>query len=147
MLLHCDLVYASDGARFKLPFVDLGLVPEAASSLLLPRIVGHPRTSELLLLGETWSAQQALDAGLINAVLPQDELQDHAWERARHLATRAPAALRITKALIARADAQAVQDTMEAELQEFGDRLASPELAEAVQAFMERRPPDFSRFS
>ncbi len=147
MLLHCDLVYAAEDAALKMPFVDLGLVPEAASSVLLPAMFGHQRASALLLLGETLSGSEAHRYGLVNKVFPDfDTLEAGALERVRHLATRAPASVRATKKLLKRAQKSAVDEAMAAELQVFGERLMSPEAVEAFTAFMQRRPADFSKF-
>jgi enoyl-CoA hydratase/carnithine racemase len=147
MLLHCDLVYADPNARFQLPFVNLGLCPEAASSFLLPQIVGYPRAAELLLLGDPFSATQALEMGLINGITPAGEVIATATMKARQLAERPAASLLITKALLKRAHARLVEETMNEELAHFGERLTSPEAAEAFRAFFERRKPDFSRFA
>jgi len=147
MLLHCDLVYAAEDAALKMPFVDLGLVPEAASSALLPAQFGHQRASALLLLGETLSGREAYEFGLVNRVFPDfDALEAGAMERLRHLATRAPSAVRATKKLLKRGQRQPVEEAMTAELEVFAQRLSSPEAAEAFTAFMQRRPADFSRF-
>ncbi len=142
VLLHCDLVWAAPSARFRLPFVDLGLVPEAASSLLLPRLVGHQRASELLLFGEAFSADEALRLGLVNAVVGDPLAM--ARERAAVLAAKPPEAVRLTKWLLRRASAEAVAETIREEGRHFVERLRSPEAAEALQAFFEKRPPDFS---
>ena len=146
MLLHCDLVYADPSARFQLPFVNLGLCPEAASSFLLPQIVGYPRAAELLLLGDPFSATQALDMGLINGITPAGEVIATAAIKARQMAERPAASLLLTKSLLKRAHARLVEETMNEELARFGERLASPEAAEAFRAFFERRKPDFSKF-
>jgi enoyl-CoA hydratase/carnithine racemase len=144
MLLHCDLVYAAPNARFKTPFVDLALVPEAGSSVLLPALVGARRAAQMLLLGEQLDAPTALAWGLINAVV---EDPDAAAAAAAHrLAGCAPGALRATRALTRRATRDAVLEAMRVEGEVFGERLRSPEAVEAFQAFMARRPPDFSRF-
>lgn len=101
VLLHCDLVYATARSMFRLPFVDLGLVPEAASSLLLPRLVGHQRATELMLFGEPFDAAEALRVGLVTAVpADADGLARMVTERARTLAGKPRAALHATKALI-----------------------------------------------
>lgn len=100
MLLHCDLVYAGEGAKFSLPFAALGLCPEAASSFLLPRLIGHQRASELLLLGEPFSAAKACEIGLVNAVFPDAEFIDEAFTRVQKLVQQPPASVRITKALL-----------------------------------------------
>jgi len=146
MLLHCDLVYAGESAKFHLPFGSLGLCPEAASSLLLPRLIGHQRASELLLLGKPFSAAKALEIGLINAVYPDSEYIDKALAQAEDLAIQPPASLRITKALLKRSSLQAITETMTAERKQFSERLNSGECDEALTAFFERRKPDFSRF-
>lgn len=144
MLLHCDLVYAAPTARFRTPFVDLALVPEAGSSLLLPALVGARRAAQLLLLGEQLDAQTALAWGLINGVV--DDPDAAAAVAAGKLASLPPGALRATKALTRRASRDAVAETMRVELEAFAERLRSPEAMEAFQAFLTRRPPDFSRF-
>jgi enoyl-CoA hydratase/carnithine racemase len=144
MLLHCDLVYAAPGARFKTPFVDLALVPEAGSSILLPALVGARRAAQLLLLGEQIDAQTAADWGLINAVV--DDPDAAAAAAARKLAACAPGALRATRALTRRTTRDAVLEAMRVEGEAFGERLRSPEAMEAFQAFLSRRAPDFSRF-
>lgn len=146
-LLHCDLVYAAPDARFALPFVNLGLCPEAASSYLLPLAVGLPRASAWLLLGEPFSAEEALRAGLITEVVPANELLAHATERAEALAAKPPASVRLTKRLLRTAHAEAVGRALETEAAAFRERLRSEEAAEAFQAFFEKRPPDFSRFA
>lgn len=144
MLLHCDFVYASERASLVAPFVNLGLVPEAASSLLLPKLIGHARASEVLLLGEPIDARQALALGLVNAVLPPDQVMPRALEVARKLAEKAPSAVRRTRALMK--DAAAITERMKAEGAIFVEQLASPEVAEAIGAFFEKRKPDFSAF-
>ncbi len=145
ILLHCDLAYAAPDARFKMPFVDLGLVPEAASSLLLPRVAGPMRAAGWLLFGEAFSASEALAAGLVNEVC--DDPTARALERAQTLAAKPPEAVRLTKALLRRPDAAAVRETMAVEGERFTERLASPEAQEAFMAFFEKRAPDFSPFS
>lgn len=147
MLLHCDLVYAGTKARFQLPFVNLGLCPELASSLLLPRLIGYQKASELLLLGEAFGAETARELGLVNAVCPEEELFGTALQKARQLAAQPPASVRITKALMKRPIEAAMTKAIGEELEIFTERLQSPEAAEAFQAFLERRKPDFSRFS
>ena len=144
ILLHCDLAYAAPDAKFKMPFVDLGLVPEAASSLLMPRIMGAARASELLLFGEVFSAETAREVGLVNEVV--EDPTDRALERAAVLAAKPPQAVRQSKALMRRATADAVGETMAHEGALFVERLASPEAEEAFTAFFEKRAPDFSSF-
>ena len=145
MLLHCDLVYASDVTTLVAPFVSLGLVPEAASSLLLPRLAGHQRASEILLLGEPLDAKTAHAIGLVNAVLPSAQVLPHALSVARKLADQPPTALRLTKALLKSADTQTVAARILHEGSKFTAQLASPEVAEAIGAFFEKRKPDFSK--
>ena len=146
ILLHCDLAYAAPSARFQLPFVNLGLVPEAASSLLLPKTVGTKRATELLFFGEPFSAEDAHDAGLINAVITEGNVVDHALERAKELSLKPPASLRLTKDLLKTADTEAVARTMQAEGAHFIEALTGPEAQEALTAFIEKRAPDFSQF-
>ena len=146
MLLHCDLVYAGESAKFILPFASLGLCPEAASSFLLPRLIGHQRASELLLLGEPFSAARAHDIGLVNAVYPDSELIDKAFTRIQKLAQQPPASLRITKALLKDSISEYIAQAMAEERKHFSERLVSGECDEAFTAFFERRKPDFSSF-
>lgn len=147
MLLHCDLVYAGAGAQFSMPFVSLGLCPEAGSTLLLPRMAGHQRAAALLLLGEPFGAHEAREIGIVTAVCPDGELLEAARGAARRLAAQPPAAVRLAKELLKREYASSLRETIAVEGERFMERLASPEAAEALRAFMERRQPDFSRFS
>lgn len=146
MLMHCDLIVAARSARFVMPFTGLGLVPEAASSLLVPRLVGHKRASALLLLGEPLDAETALAWGLVNRVVDDAALMPTAREIARRLAALPPQAVRLTKRLI-KHGAPDVAARMAEEGQLFAERVASPEAKEAFAAFMEKRRPDFSRFA
>ncbi|GAB5450186.1 MAG: enoyl-CoA hydratase [Halioglobus sp.] len=145
LLLHCDLVIAGDEAVFQTPFVDLGVAPEAASSYTLPQRVGPQRAAEMLLLGERYTAQQALDWGLVNAVYPPDRFQEEALTLARKLAKKPPTSLRATKKLLRAPLLRHIEGAMQAENAEFARCMQSPEFAEAITAFMERRAPDFSR--
>ncbi len=146
LLLHCDLVYCSDRSKFKLPFVPLGLCPEAGSSYLLPRLAGRVKATELLLLGEAFDAATALDIGLVNEVLPPEALDERVRTVALKIASLPPESVRLTKSLIS----QAHNDMLHAAMQREGDlflaRLRSPEAAEAMQAFFQKRAPDFSKF-
>jgi len=146
MLLHCDLVYAAPNARLQMPFVPLGLLPEAASSLLLPAMAGYRRAAEMLLLGAPFGAEKALAAGIVTEIVPEAELLGRAREAALALAALPPASVQMTKELMNRGMARGVQERMTEELQLFGERLRSPEAKEALRAFMEKRKPDFSRF-
>jgi enoyl-CoA hydratase/carnithine racemase len=146
MLLHCDLVYASSEAVFSLPFARLGLTPEAGSSLLLPRVAGLQRATELLMLGEPFDAQRAREAGLVNEVVAPDRLSERVASRAEELAALPPAAVRQTKALIRHDLISQLKEVMEREGAVFMERLVSPEAAEAFTAFFDKRAADFSRF-
>jgi len=146
MLLHCDLVYAASDARFQLPFVNLGLCPEAGSSTLLPAMVGHRRAAELLFFGEPFSADTARDLGIVNTVVTSNELLSTARAKAQQLAEKPPSALRTTKALLKRGSAGAIADAMAKETEQFAALLQGPEAREAMMAFMQRRKPDFSQF-
>ncbi len=144
LLLHCDLVYAADNAAFSLPFVNLGLCPEAGASLLLPQLVGYPRAAEKLLLGEAFYAEEALDMGLINRILPPSEVNAYTQAQARKLAAKPAASVRITKALMKQPQTQ-LQGLMQDEIQHFGQLLRGPAAKEAISAVMEKRKPDFSK--
>lgn len=146
LLLHCDLVYASSDARFILPFAALGVCPEAASSLLLPRIAGLQRATELLMLGEPFDAEHAREVGIVNEVVPADQLQQRVAERAAAVAALPPSAVRATKALVRHEVLDQMAETMTREGEVFGRLLSSPEAAEAMTAFLEKRPPDYSKF-
>ena len=145
LLLHCDLAYAVQGARFQLPFVNLAAVPEFASSLLLPHLIGHVRAAELLMIGEPFSADKALALGLLNAVVAPADLMTHAMAKAKILAAKPPAALRQTKALM-RGHIADIAARIELENRTFGECLKSAEFKEAATAFFEKRAPDFSKF-
>ncbi|MEM7028430.1 MAG: enoyl-CoA hydratase [Chloroflexota bacterium] len=147
MLLHCDLVYAAESARFSLPFVNLGLVPEAGSTYILPQMMGHRRAAELLLLGGFFDANEAQEVGIVNSIYPDERLLEAVAEKTSQLAAQPPSALRLTKSLIKQHSQEAVQHAMETEGGHFRDRLQSPEALEAMKAFMERRKPDFSKFT
>jgi enoyl-CoA hydratase/carnithine racemase len=146
MLLHCDLVYAAEGTKFALPFVNLGLCPEAASSFLLPAIAGYQRAAELLLLGEPFDAARAREIGIVTDVVPGEILSMRALEAAHKLAEKPAASVRITKRLMKRAWLPAVESALAEEIRAFGERLGSPEAKEAFSAFLEKRKPDFSKF-
>jgi enoyl-CoA hydratase/carnithine racemase len=135
LCLHCDLVYASPTARFQTPFVNLGLVPEAGSSLLAPHLLGRAKASELLLLAEPFGADEALRLGLVNAVLAESELLPHAMSKAAALAAKPRAALLATRRLM-RGDPEALKAQMAAEMHAFSAALKSPEAHAAFQAFL-----------
>jgi enoyl-CoA hydratase/carnithine racemase len=146
LLLHCDLVYASRDARFHLPFVPLGLVPEAASSLLLTRTAGYQRAAAWLLLGQAFTADEALAAGIVTEVVSQETLLERARAAAKALVALPPESVRLTKQLMKRPVAAEVAEQMAEEARVFGERLQSAEAKEAMAAFIEKRKPDFSRF-
>ena len=135
LCFHCDLVYATPQARFQTPFVNLGLVPEAGSSLLAPLRFGRAKAAELLMLAEPFGAEEALRLGLVNALLPQDRLLPHAMEKAAALAAKPRAALLATRRLM-RGDGEAVKARMAAETHAFSAALKSPEAHAAFQAFL-----------
>ena len=146
LLLHCDLVYVSDEARLAMPFVSLGLVPEYASSLLLPALMGHAKAAEKLMLGEPFTGSEAVDCGIANAVLPAGEVVSHARRMAERFNTLAPSAVRETKRLMREPLRARIREVMATEGALFASRLRSPEAMEAFQAFFQKRKPDFSQF-
>ena len=145
MLFHCDLVYAGDNAAFSMPFVNLGLCPEAASSLLVPQMLGYHRAAEALLLGEPFMAEAALEVGLVNRIVPPTEANAIAQGQARKLAAKPMSALIETKRLLKMAQQPAVLERIDAESVSFGQAMRSPAAKEAFSAFMEKRKPDFSK--
>jgi enoyl-CoA hydratase/carnithine racemase len=145
MLFHCDLVYAGDNAAFSMPFVNLGLCPEAASSLLVPQMLGYHRAAEALLLGEPFMAEAALEVGLVNRIVPPTEANAIAQGQARKLAAKPLSALVETKRLLKKAQMPAVLERMDEEGASFGRMLREPAAREAFGAFMEKRKPDFSK--
>lgn len=147
MLLHCDLVYAGEGARLQMPFVNLGICPEFCSSYLLPRIMGHVKAAELIFLGEAFSAQKACELGLVNAVVAAAEVEALALQKAQRLVQQAPNALRVSKMLMKRFNDTTMQTALTVELDHFGEMLRGSEIQEAVAAFMQKRPADFSSFN
>lgn len=146
MLLHCDLVFVADDARLAMPFVGLGLVPEFASSLLLPQRIGQARAAEKLLLGDPFTGAQAVDLGIANAVLPAGEVANHARRIAERFNALPPGAVRAAKRLLRGPQREAVLQTIRTEGEVFAQALRSPEAREAFQAFFEKRKPDFSKF-
>jgi len=146
LLLHCDFVYVSDESRLAMPFVGLGLVPEFASSLLVPELMGQRRAAEKLLLGDPFTGEQAVECGLANAVLPTAEVVAHARRVAERFNALPPGAVRDSKRLMRGPHREQVLKTIAAEAELFGQRLRSPEAMEAFQAFFQKRQPDFSKF-
>lgn len=145
MLLHCDLVYAGESATFQMPFVNLGLVPEAGSTLLLPRMIGVQKAGELFLMGKKIGAAKAEQLGIVADVFPDAELQGHATTLAQELAAKAPTAVKLTKQLLRAASREEIATRMAEEGAHFGAQLRSTEVKEAISAFFEKRQPDFSK--
>ncbi len=139
-------MYATAATRFQLPFVGLGIVPEFGSTYLLPLLAGYQRAAELLLLGQPFTAERALEVGIVTAVVPEAELLERAQKTAAALAELPPESIRLTKQLMKSAHAAAVKQQIAEEGRIFVERLASPEAKEAISAFLEKRKPDFSRF-
>ncbi|HEX7644315.1 MAG TPA: enoyl-CoA hydratase [Burkholderiaceae bacterium] len=147
LLLHCDLVYAADNAKFSMPFTQLGLCPEFGSSLLLSQMAGHQRAAEKLMLGEPFLAAEAHNMGIVTKVLPLAELFDYARAQAAKLAALPASSIRTTKRLMKGSQSAAVDAKMAEEGKFFGEMLGSPEAKEAFTAFFEKRKPDFTKFS
>lgn len=138
LLMHCDLVYASPTAWLQTPFLDLGLVPEAGSSLLAPRLMGHQRAFELLVLGEPFTADRAYEVGLVNAVVPSETLEETALAAARRLAAKPREALIASRRLL-RGETAALSSAIETEARLFAERLASNEARSAFATFLGRK--------
>ncbi len=145
LLLHCDLVVAGDNAAFSMPFVNLGLCPEAASSLLVPQLLGYHRAAEALLLGEPFMAEAALESGWVNRVVPPTEVNAVAQQWARKLAAKPLSAVLETKRLLKSGQAQSVADRMATEGEMFRRMLSEPAAQEAFAAFFDKRRPDFAK--
>ena len=137
LMFHCDLVFASPRAVMQTPFVDLGLVPEAGSSLLGPRVLGHARAFELLVMGAPWSAEQAKEAGLVNAIVPPEELESAALQAAEALAKKPREGVRLARRLL-RGDPAAIKNRMQEEGALFLERIKSDEAAAAFAAFLKK---------
>lgn len=144
MLFHCDLIYAAPDARFVMPFVNLGIVPEAGSSLLAPALMGHAKAAAMLMLGEPMDAQGADRAGLVTAIVPVGQLLDHARARAAALMAKPPQALAVTRRLM-KGDPATLNARIDEEARLFRESLTSPEAQEAFTAFFEKRAPVFRR--
>src|SRR6266576_40479 len=145
MLLHCDFVLLAENAQLSTPFVNLALVPEAASTLLMPMRVGYARAYEMFALGETVDAKTALDLGIANRVVPLDRLHAEAAAVAQRLAKQPAGSLAATKRLMRNPEVLTAQ--IAAESERFAERLTTPEAREAFAAFAERRPPDFAKLA
>ena len=147
MLTHCDFVYAGESTRFQIPFVNLGLVPEFGSSFSIPARVGHLRAAELFLLGEPFTPAHAAELGIVTRVVPDADLFATAMATARKLAAKPIGALFASKRLIKRASLGQLNEAARAEIQEFAERVRSPDAKEAFSAFLEKRPPNFNRIA
>ena len=145
MLFHCDLVYAGDNAAFSMPFVNLGLCPEAASSYLAPQLMGYGRAAEALLLGEPFLAETALEMGLVSRIVPPSEASALAQRQARKLAAKPLRSLVETKRLMKKSHAPIVAERLQEEGHSFATLLTEPAAREAFTAFLEKRKPDFSK--
>jgi enoyl-CoA hydratase/carnithine racemase len=146
LLLHCDLVYATPAASLRTPFLDLGLIQEAGSSLTAPARLGYPRAFELICLGEPFSAERAHQAGLVNAVVSADRLEATALAAARRLAAKPRQALALSRRLL-RQGFPDIGAMIDQEAEAYAVLMRSPEAREAFTAFLEKRPPDFARAS
>jgi enoyl-CoA hydratase/carnithine racemase len=147
ILLHCDMIYAADTARFSMPFAKLGLCPEFASSMLLPQTIGYQRAVEKLFFGDFFSAAEAHEMGLVTRVMPAAELMPFAYAQAAKLVRLPASSLRTTKGLVKSAQKEAVRAKLLEENKYFSAMLSSPEAKEAFRAFFEKRKPDFTKFS
>ncbi|HEY8226011.1 MAG TPA: enoyl-CoA hydratase [Pyrinomonadaceae bacterium] len=145
LLTHCDFVYAGESSKFKLPFVDLGLVPEFGSSWSLPARSGYIRAAELFLLGQPFSAEVAAEVGLVTRVVPDTELSATVTQTAEKLAAKPIGALRASKKLLRQSSRQQIDQAIKAELEQFATRVRSAEVKEVFTAFMEKRKPDFAK--
>lgn len=146
LLLHCDLVYAAANARFQLPFVPLGIVPEFGSTFILPLLAGYQRAAEVLLLGQPFTAQKAHELGIVTAVVAQEDLFKEAEKAATTLAALPRESIRLAKRLMKATYEKAIDERIMEEGRLVLERLRSPEAKEAMSAFLEKRKPDFSRF-
>ncbi len=144
LLLHCDLVYATASASLRTPFLDLGLIQEAGSSITAPARMGYPRAFEMICLGEPFSAERALQAGLVNAVVPADQLEATAMKAAKRLAAKPRQALMTSRRLL-RKNHEQISGMIDEEAKAYQSLMTSPEAREAFTAFLEKRPPDFAR--
>jgi enoyl-CoA hydratase/carnithine racemase len=147
LLMHCDLVYAADNAKFSMPFTQLGLCPEFASSILLPKLAGYQRAAEKLMLGEAFFAEEARDMGIVNKVLPLAELRAYAETQAAKLVALPASSIRATKRLMKDNQTTIIDAKMVEEAKYFGEMLTAPEAREAFMAFFQKRKPDFTQFS
>ena len=146
ILLHCDLVYAAEETKFMMPFVNLGIIPEAGSTLLLPSLIGQRRAAELFLLAEPFSAQRASELGIVNRVVPGDQLLSAAVTAAQKLAEKPASAIRLAKQMMKEHLRVDLDRVIREEVLAIAGQLESPETHEALSAFLQKRKPDFSQF-
>src|SRR5580700_9440820 len=145
MLTHCDFVYAGESAKFQMPFINLGLVPEFGSSCSLPAWLGHLRASELLLLGLAFGAARALELGLVTQVVPEPKVLATATQTAQQLAAKPAGALQTCKKLLKRSAREQMEQAMRVENEAYAVLLRSPDAREALTAFLEKRKPEFTK--
>ena len=146
MTMHCDLVYASTEAKFHMPFVNLGLNPETGTTFVLPKLVGYHNAAEILLSGDMITSQRAYEMGFVNGVVKQSELMDVAINKAKRIAELAPTPVRLAKQMMKEHFIDQLIEANQNEFNSFVNRMSSPEALEAMQAFMQKRKPDFSQF-
>tara|TARA_B110000014_G_scaffold65206_1_gene44469 strand:- start:4364 stop:5152 length:789 start_codon:yes stop_codon:yes gene_type:complete len=146
MTMHCDLVYASTEAKFHMPFVNLGLNPEAGTTFFLPKLVGYHNAAEILLSGDMITSQRAYEMGFVNGVVKQSELMDVVINKAKRIAELAPTPVRLAKQMMKEHFIDQLIEANQNEFNSFVNRMSSPEALEAMQAFMQKRKPDFSQF-
>ena len=146
MTMHCDLVYASTEAKFHMPFVNLGLNPEAGTTFFLPKLVGYHNAAEILLSGDMITSRRAYEMGFVNGVVKQSELMDVAINKAKRIAELAPTPVRLAKQMMKEHFIDQLIEANQNEFNSFVNRMSSPEALEAMQAFMQKRKPDFSQF-
>jgi enoyl-CoA hydratase/carnithine racemase len=145
MLLHCDFVYAGESAKFRMPFIDLALLPEFGSSFFVPARVGHIRAAELIMLGSAFDARRAADLGFVTKVVPDDILLATATETAGRLAAKPAGALQAAKRLLKQSFHRQIEAAMKSENEQFSVQVRSDDAKEALTAFLEKRAPDFAR--
>ncbi|MEC9274547.1 MAG: enoyl-CoA hydratase [Candidatus Neomarinimicrobiota bacterium] len=143
---HCDLVYASKEAKFHMPFVNLGLNPEAGTSFVLPKLVGYHNAAEILLSGDMFTSQRAHEMGFVNGVVEQSELMDFVMNKAKNISELAPTPVRLAKQMMKEHFVDQLIEVNQKEFNTFVERMKSPEALEAIQAFIQKRKPDFSQF-
>jgi len=144
MLMHCDFVYAGESAKFQMPFINLALVPEFGSSWSVPATIGHVRAAELILLGLPFNARRAAELGFVNQVLSDQDLLTTALETARNLTLKPADALQASKRLMKQSFREQIKAAIKAENEEFSKQVRSADAKEALAAFLEKRPPDFT---